>query len=311
MTPLQTATALALIRVFETGLEGAQYGAVDALPGDKGHLTYGVTGAALADGSLTRLVQAYIARPEARYVKAFQHVLNTLRDRNPALTGDRHFHNLLKAAADDPAMRALQEDMFAQAHWAPALALADKHGIESALGRLIVLDSLRQGGWETLRRRTNKAHEPLAECGEPVWLAAYLAQRRDWLSTNRKPALRAGLFRTDALSDLVRLGNWDLRLPLVIRGRILSAEAMQAPPPGVHDGPPVRSRTLSLSEPMVQGADVRLVQLALSGLTVGRYVTADGIFGPQTHDAVITLQDMLSYPATGMVDEVLFDALKL
>ncbi len=311
MTPLQTATALALVRVFETGRAGAQYGAVDMLPGDKGHLTYGVMGATLADGALTRLIQAYVALPEARHAKAFQLFLNTLRDRNPALISDRYFHNLLKAAGDDPAMQTLQDERVTTAQWTPAMAEAEKRGIDSPLGRTIVFEALRLGGWETLRRRTNKAHEPITDCGEPSWLSAYVDQRRDWLMSNRKPALRAELYRAEVFADLIRLGNWDLRLPLVVRGEIINAAAMQSAPPGTYDGPAVRSRALSLTDPMMEGADVRLVQLALSALTVGRHVTADGIFGPQTADAVRNLQDMLSYDQTGVVDAVLFDALKV
>ncbi len=311
MTPLQTATALALVRVFETGRVAGAYGVIEALTGDKGFLRYGEIRADLADGTLPRLIQAYGKRDDARHAKAFQVFANTLRDRNPALRTDRYFHNLLRAAADDPAMQALQDDHHRTTLWEPALAEADKRGLETALGRALVYESRVQGSWETLRRRTNKAHEPMTECGEASWVGAYVAERLDWLSNHRKPSLRAGAFRMEVFSELVRLGNWDLRLPLVVRGTVIDAAALSASPLGLYDGPAVRSRTLSLTDPLTRGADVRLVQLALSGLTVGRHVSADGIFGPQTADAVRTLQDMLGYPATGSVGPTDYDSLKL
>ncbi len=311
MTPLQTATARALVTVFEKGRILPPYGTVATLTGDKGYLTYGATDANLADGSLTQLIQAYIQKGDAAHAKAFQLFVNTLRDRNPALITDLLFHNLLRTAADDPVMRDLQDALHDRALWQPALAEAERRQITSPLGRALVYDAFVQGSWETIRRRTNKAYEPIDACGEPAWLAAYVATRLDWLSQNRKPALRASAFRMAAFSELVRLGNWDLRLPIVVRGQIITEETLGATPPGTYDGPVLRSRPLSISGHLMQGADVRQVQLALSGLTVGRHVSADGIFGPQTDDAVRGLQDMLSYPVTGVVDEIEFTSLKL
>ena len=74
----------------------------------------------------------------------------------------------------------------------------------------------------------------------------------------------------DAFRSLMKAGDWDLELPLVIRGMEVSEATLAAPPVGVFDGPPVGSRVLRVSTPITRGADVRLVQLALSRPGIGR-----------------------------------------
>lgn len=64
-----------------------------------------------------------------------------------------------------------------------------------------------------------------------------------------------------------------------------------------------KARTLKLNEPLMKGKDVRVLQLALLG--EGIEVSTDGVFGPNTHDAVIAYQkkhgltpDGIAGPAT-------------
>ncbi len=302
MTALATLTAKALVTVLETGHARGRYGALEGVPGPRGALTYGIAGARVADGTLGTLVERYAGASQARLGKALAMLLPPLRDRNPALHGDVYFHNLLRAAADDPVMQALQDASWDAAFWDPALTGARKHGLETPLGLAVLADSLGQGGFETLRRRIVKEHGPVNEIGEPAWLTAYATARADWLAGHRTRALRDSVGRMRVFQTLMRLGNWDLRLPLVIHGVEIDAALLTGPAPGTYDGPGLGSRTVQLEQPLVRGGDVRAVQLALSGLTVGRDLLADGIYGPVTQEAVRGLQDAMGIAVTGVVD---------
>ncbi len=309
MTPLQIQTAKAILRLFETGTPLPQYAAITADPGEHGGLIYGASDATLRDGSLGRIVKAYESHDRARHGKPFQLFRTTLRDRNPALTTDRYFQNLLRAAADDPAMAEIQEDAWEAQGWTRAMAEAERRGLTTALGRAVVADSLRHGSWEGVRRRTVKAHDTIQDLGESRWLAAYVEERRAWLLAHRRKIMGKDAWRMAVFAELIRLGNWDLRLPIVIRGVELSPALFKRPGADVYSGPMPGSRVLELTSPLMRGQDVRIVQLALSALSVGRDVVADGIYGPQTVEAVRLLQDTMSYPVTGTVGPTELDML--
>ena len=158
-------TAQAVIDILRTGRLHGGYDAVSAVPGPRGGLAYGRAGARLADSTLRRLIEDYASRADAAHGAAFGPFLPMLKDRNKALDTDRYFHNLLRATADDPAMRAAQ-DAAVDAAWTASAGIAAKQGLETALGRALVHESRLTGGWETLRRRTAKEHGPVRTLGE-------------------------------------------------------------------------------------------------------------------------------------------------
>lgn len=68
---------------------------------------------------------------------------------------------------------------------------------------------------------------------------------------------------------------------------------------GEEDVIPVQyARTLRLQKPLMQGQDVRALQVAL--LEEGIKVSTDGVFGPKTRDAVITFQKKRGLSADGI-----------
>lgn len=294
---------------LQTGDCHGTYAAVTVVPGRMGDLRYGRAGASLRDASLRRLIDAYGQQADAGPVAArFRPFAAMLKDRNAALAGDTHFHNLLRAAADDPAMRACQ-DAAVDAAWTRAQDTAARHGFESALALGVIQDGLTVGGWESLRRGVTKSVGPVRESGEPAWLTAYLQDRRTWLARHRSAAVRETLPHTVAFEGFIRLGNWGLRPPFVIRGLEVPSGGLTGQPPGTFDGPAPGSRVLALKSPFLRGADVRQLQLGLSGLSVGAHVAADGIYGPVTDDAVRALQDMLGYTPTGRAGADVFEML--
>jgi chitosanase len=90
-----------------------------------------------------------------------------------------------------------------------------------------------------------------------------------------------------------------------------SETSLTAPPPDAYDGPPPRSRPIAVSTPLLRGRDVRLVQLMLTAPSFGEQLIADAVFGQATAAAVQRLQARLGRPASGRVDEPVFDALGL
>ncbi len=313
LTDEQEQTAKAIVNVFETGRVRGDYANVTLIPGDSGQLTYGRTQTTLASGGLHELIRAYTSAPGAVFRSDLEPFLGALEARDPALNDNLYFRNLLSAAADDPVMRRTQDDFFDRTKWRPANQAAARDGIVSALGTAVVYDSVVHGSWQTLRARANTVAGLATAIGERAWIMAYVRERRAWLAGNRRADLRRTVYRMDAFLGMLDGGDWDLPLPLVVRGLEIDGAALRAAPDGVYDGPRPRSRPLRLSQPIVRGLDVRLVQLALSrpGNRSNVDVAADGIYGRRSEQAVRSFQERTGLGATGAVDDSTFEALQL
>lgn len=302
LTPTQAQAAKAIVNVFETGEVRGQYGAVTLLPGDTGRLTYGRAQTTLGSGNLHLLVERYCAAVGARWGARLRAWLPALAARSPAADTDGKLHNLLRACADDPVMRDVQDAFFDEVYWEPAVRAAARLGIHSPLGIAIVYDSWVHGSWPPLRDRTNAAGA-LHQVGEHEWLQRYLRLRREWLATHPNALLRNTVYRMDAFLRLAQQEAWGLQLPLVVRGQEISLATLCALPPGCYEGPQPGSRTLSVQSPLLRGLDVRLVQLALSDQ--GCDLRADGIFGHGTERFVRAFQRTTESPENGVADPAL------
>ncbi|SMC27465.1 Putative peptidoglycan binding domain-containing protein [Desulfacinum hydrothermale DSM 13146] len=138
-----------------------------------------------------------------------------------------------------------------------------------------------------MRDRTLERFGTAASLGETQWVQRYVQVRKHWLATHSNPLLHRTVYRMESFEDLMAQDKWGLELPLVVRGvRIHEAVLV---------GDPVRiwaeeepERFLRLQTPYLRGDDVRRLQEALAAK--GYTVTVDGIFGPQTHRAVVAFQ---------------------
>ncbi|MEN6541975.1 chitosanase [Parvibaculum sp.] len=218
LTELQKRTAQAIVNIFETGRARGDYASVTLLPGDAGHLTYGRSQATLASGNLHLLIQAYCDEPKADRGDALTPYLERLAAIDLSLDRDQAFHAALKAAGGDPAMQDVQDRFFDRAYWAPATKAAVALGLSTALAAAVIYDSHVHGSWRVLRERTSREHGEAARLGERSWIAAYVAERRDWLATHSNPLLRRTVYRMDEFRLLIGSGNWRLDLPLRVRG---------------------------------------------------------------------------------------------
>jgi chitosanase len=306
LTATQAQTAKAIVNLFETGTVRGDYGQVTLLPGDTGRLTYGRAQTTLGSGNLHRLIERYCGTVGARFAARLRTWLPALATRSPSADTDLKLHNVLRACADDPVMRDVQDAFFDEVYWQPAVRAATRLGIRSPLGVAVVYDSWVHGSWGLLRDRTLAAGT-LQQAGEHEWLQRYVRTRREWLATHPNALLRQTVYRMDAFQRLVALDAWGLALPLVVRGEEISLATLAELPRGCYEGPQPGTRELALRTPLQRGLDVRLVQLALSDQ--GSDVRADGIFGNGTARVVRAFQRSNALPETGVADVALIQRL--
>lgn len=299
LTATQAQAAKAIVNLFETGSVRGDYGQVTLLPGDTGRLTYGRAQTTLGSGNLNLLVTRYCGTPGARFAARLRAWLPALASRAAAADNDQKLHNVLRACADDPVMRDVQDAFFDEVYWDPAARAAAKMGIRSPLGVAVVYDSWVHGSWGPVRDRTS-AGGTLQQLGEHEWIRRYVHTRREWLATHPNALLRQTVYRMDAFQRLIALDAWSLPLPLVVRGAEISTATLAALPQGCYDGPEPGSRELGVRTPLQRGLDVRLVQLALSDQ--GSDVRADGIFGNGTAAVIRWFQRTHALPETGVAD---------
>ena len=303
ITPTQARTAQAIVNIFETSEVLGDYGQVTLLKDDPGRLTYGRSQTTLGSGLLARLLQRYCDNAGARFARRLRPWLPAVIAEEAQVDTALPLHNLLRACADDPVMREIQDAFFDEEYWRPALAAAQRLGLTAPLSVAVVYDGHVHGSWGLLRDRTREAVGEPSAAGERRWIAAYVKARREWLATHRLAILRNTVYRMDAFQRLIDQSFWGLALPLVVRGSEISNATLGAMPPRCYDGPQPGSRPLGLQEPLLRGLDVRLVQLALSDN--GADIKADGVFGQASVRGIKALQIARGLPVTGLVDVAL------
>lgn len=309
LTDTQKRVAQAIVNIFETGSVRGDYSKVTLIPGDAGELTYGRSQTTLASGNLFKLIAAYCERQGARFGETLSPFLPTLEERDSALNDNLHFHNLLRAGADDVVMRDTQDEFFDSEYWASAVRSARRDGVVTPLGVAVIYDSRVHGSWPLIRRKVNDASGTVSDVGERAWIRAYVERRHDWLAHHRRTILRATVYRMEAFDKLIEQEAWMLETPLVVRQREIGLRSLGATPPHVYEGPEPRSREIILTSPLQRGLDVRLAQLALSG--AGHRLEADGIYGRMTTGIVRSFQHQCGLAVSGTVGVAEFDALGL
>jgi chitosanase len=301
LTTTQASTIKAIVNLFETGQVLGDYGQVTLIAGDTGHLTFGRSQTTLGSSNLSLLLQQYCGNAGARFRRRLAAALPLAAARDLALDTDLKLHNVLRATADDPVMRDVQDVFFNNTYFDPAMRTADREAITSPLGKAVVYDSFVHGAWARIRARVEGTP---ASRGEQAWVRSYVEARRSWLETSSRADLRKTVYRMDALMRLIDLGMWGLELPLVVRGAEISMTTLSGLPPDAYDGPQPGTRDLAFQTgTLLRGLDVRLVQLALSER--GASIRADGVFGRATGDRVADHQRSSGLLVTGVADRAL------
>jgi chitosanase len=302
ITRVQEQAAKAIVNIFETSQVLGDYASVTVLAHDKGQLTYGRSQTTLGSGNLAKLIALYCGNAGARFSTRLARWLPALRDRDVALNRDERLKNVLRACADDPVMRDVQDAFFDQFYWAPAAHEAARLGARQPLSIAVVYDSHVHGAWAVVRDRTDKGGAFKADT-ERDWMRRYVQARREWLATSTNLSLPPTVYRMDTFLRLMDQGYWGLQLPLLVRGEEISTLTLAGTPRGCYDGPEPGTRTLGVQAGLLRGLDARLLQLALSDL--GKDILADGVFGRTSATRVAEYQKDKGLPATGVADAAL------
>ncbi len=285
-TELQKKTAQAIVNIFETGEALGNYAAVTFHPDDPGHLTYGRSQTTLASGNLYLLIKTYCAEEHADFGSRLRAYLGPLAQRDISLDRNKEFRDCLAKAGEDPVMHDVQDRFFDQVYWRPAMAAAGASGLLSGLGIAVVYDSYVHGSWKKIKETTDQNASP-AGTDERGWIRRYVKNRREWLAGHENILLHRTVYRMDAFQQLIEESNWDLVLPLRVRG-VEITEPLLNPPFRASAHSDDEERILRLETPFMEGDDVRRLQTALN--EYGKSVEVDGIFGQQTGRALIDFQ---------------------
>ncbi len=291
LTDLQKQAAQAIVNIFETGRVLGEYGQVTLLAGDTGHLTYGRAQTTLASGNLGLLIQAYCDAAGAQFANGLRPFLPALHSQDTNLDTNAQLRDLLRLAGEDPVMRTEQDAFFDRVYWGPAIRSADYIKAETALGTAIVYDSRIHGSWHRIRDRTIADFDTLEALGEADWFNRYVETRMDWLSNHSNSLLHKTVYRMESFAGLMGSDEWALDLPFTVRGIVIDQSSLS----GSNDPVPTGSagsdveRLLRLTDPFMEGQDIRAMQQALAD--VGIDVSVDGVFGPGTDAAVRQFQE--------------------
>ena len=299
LATLQKAAAHAIVNIFETGTVRGNYADVTLLPGDSGQLTYGRSQTTLASGNLYLLIQAYCARGDGQFGAAMKPYLASLEACDRTLNYDAVFRGLVWVAGDDPVMREVQDNFFVRIYWEPALRSAQTLGVVSALGTTVIYDSTIHGSWAHVRDLTRKRYGELGDIGEDEWLQHYVDTRRQWLAENANPVLHKTMYRMDAFKHIIDTGNWNLALPLTVRGLAITPDMLAASAPLGASADPAPRRVLRLRKTPMTGADVIWLQHRLT--TAGFKTSASGTFDSNTDQEVRAFQKAHHLAPDGVV----------
>lgn len=84
---------------------------------DAGIISYGFIQFTLAGGSLATVVNRYLSRSDSEPSKALEPFQAAINNRDPMLRNNTNLRDALIAAANDPAMRAVQDQVATEGYW--------------------------------------------------------------------------------------------------------------------------------------------------------------------------------------------------
>jgi chitosanase len=308
LSELQQKAAMAIINIFETSKVLGDYTSVVYAPGDLGGLTYGRSQTTLNSGNLYLLIKDYCETDVAKFADELTPYLDRLRERDSRLNRDRTLHQILRDAGSETLMQDIQDAFFDRVYWQPATISAEVIGVVTALGTAVIYDSRVHGSWTRMRDRTMNQVGNLSDIGEKNWISKYVSVRRDWLAS--QPAatlLPRTVYRMDSFKKLISDDQWELALPLTVRGLVINEETLT--PPGHGNAQVDEVRLLRLQRPFMRGEDVRKVQEAL--LKKGFSVEVDDVYGPKTETIVKEFQKQHSLKVDGIVGNATRAALEI
>ena len=202
-----------VVNVFESGRPQGNYGAIAVFndgPHDIRQLTYGRS-QTTEYGKLGLLVARYV---EARGTYAKDLADYAGRIGAVPLTDNTRFRSLLRTAGrTDPVMRGVQDALFEEEFFVPAMQWATEHGFAFPLSALVIYDSfLHSGSILPILRGAFPQRPPASGGDERAWTTAYVKARHAWLASHTRAAVRKTVYRTRCLIEQIRWENWQLAM---------------------------------------------------------------------------------------------------
>jgi hypothetical protein len=216
-----------VLSIFETGRlpTPSAYSTCTILTDGAG-ISYGKHQSTDKSGSLDKIVDLYIHKCGIRAddLKSYMPQLasnetSKVDPRNPPAWVN-HLVGILKEAGKDPIMQAAQDEIFDSCYWVPAVGHAQSAGLSYALSHLVIYDTCIQSGpagVASIRARFPEA-APCNGGDEKLWVQAYVNARRAWLESYPNVLVQKTVYRMDEINSIIKSGNWDLTMPLTVRG---------------------------------------------------------------------------------------------
>lgn len=217
-----------VLAIFETGkIPTAASYSTCAILADNAGISFGKHQCTDHSGSLDKVVRRYIdlggkhaAELEKYETYLAQNASTKVPPKGPWPQWCTDLVSLLKLAGQDPIMQAAQDQVFDEVYWVPSVNIAKGAGVVTALGHLVIYDTCIHSGPGMVgkMRAAFAAKSPANGGDEKEWVKAYIAARRNWLATFSNPLVQKCVYRPDAFKVIVDADNWELRMPLVVRG---------------------------------------------------------------------------------------------
>jgi len=232
VTPEQKHVIDCVLAIFETGKipTAASYSTCTVLRDGAG-ISYGKHQCTDKAGSLDLVCKKYIelkgahAEELSKYLSYLATNESTkVNPGGPYPAWLNSLINLLKTCGADPVMQQAQDFVFDQNYFNPALNHAKDIGLTTALGVLVIYDTCIHSGPGRVgtHRAAFPEKSPKNGGDERAWIKAYINARRVWLAGNSNPLVQKCVYRQDAMLELIKADNWDLRTPVVVRGLKIS-----------------------------------------------------------------------------------------
>lgn len=313
-----------VVEVFETGGFGGGnegYGRVTVLPKDTGRLTYGKHQASLTSGGVYSIINRYV-QSGGLVANVFVKYLKPLAERRASVDTDGILHKWMRIAGGDVLMHRVQDNFFYEQYSKPALNWMDQMGMVQPLSYAVIYDSCIHGsftarGWGGIKAMTDMRYGTAKEVGEKGWIIHYLNTRRKWLAGHSNRLLRNTVYRMDELLRIVNSNNWELELPITVRGVEIhnhhvhteykfKNERFQSKLRSYSYKTEVTSRNVFMKYPHMIGEDVYFLEQSLNkiGYLDLKYVNAQ--FDHQDKFALINFQRAHKLAADGIAGPVTF-----
>jgi len=217
-----------ILAIFETGRvpTATSYSTCTILRDGAG-ISYGKHQCTDKSGSLDLVVNMYIASAGVHAAELQKYLAYLAKNESTKVDPKGPFPAwltdliaLLKTAGADPIMQQAQDHVFDANYFNPAMKHVNDIGLTTALGLLVIYDTcIHSGPSRVSTHRAAFPHKSPKNGGdEKEWVKAYLAARRAWLAGSSNPLVRKCVYRQDAILELIKADNWDLRFPFVVRG---------------------------------------------------------------------------------------------